>query len=72
MGFECWIQSLNYTSFDFHIIIDILKSRNLLHTPTMFDSFIKPRAEPHLTEPGDAGKTDWVMRNPGMFPSLLH
>jgi hypothetical protein len=72
MGFECWIRSLNDTSFDFHIIIDILKSRNLLHTPTMFDSFIKPRAEPHLTEPGDAGKTDWVMRNPGMFPSLLH
>lgn len=36
----------------------------------MFDSFIKPRAEPHLTEAGDAGKTDWVMRNPGKLPSL--
>jgi hypothetical protein len=63
---------LDYTSFDYSNIIDIPKSRNPLYAPTkMFDSFIKPRAEPHLTEPGDAGKTDWVMRNPGKFPSLL-
>jgi hypothetical protein len=45
---------------------------NYTDTATMFDSFIKPRAEPHLTDPGDAGATDWVMRNPGMFSSLLH
>jgi len=38
----------------------------------MFDSFIEPRAAPHLTEPGDAGKTDWVMRNPGTSLSIIY
>jgi len=41
------------------------------YLPAMFDSFIKPRAEPHLTDPSDAGADDWVMRNPGTFPLLL-
>jgi hypothetical protein len=54
--------------------LSIFPSLDIYYTQpsTMFDSFIKPRAEPHLTEPGDAGKTDWVMRNPGKLPSLLH